>query len=184
MEIIDIKTNTRKFKGDEVLDELIYNIRVDQIHLDETNSKSKKPGQGYSSITLCYDERKAKPAMRIIKEASKQGRAPEVYIQEDGDQSNFVVVFRVQPISARLIRGLMPRNDQVRYGKQITNQTSLILAAGGTSSRHQLRAFQKAYQNVKSFSLNVAILLDQGRKQLWGTRLTVLFQGAPAGWGR
>ena len=142
-----------------------------------------KPAPGVPAITLCYGPDTIKPARRIARETEKQGRAPEVYVQNHGENSDLVVVFRVRPISPRLLRALMLKRDRVNYRKKVTEQTTLVLVAGGTFPKDKMEPFLELYEQAKSFALNVALRLDHVPKQLWGTRVTALIEGAPPGWG-
>jgi hypothetical protein len=183
MDAVRIHLQNHTYHDDATLDELVYNVSVDQIHLDQQPDSTIGSTPNVPAITLCYDPDTVKLARRIIREIEKQGRAPEVYVQNHGDSSDLVVVFRVRPISARFLRGLMPKGDRVQYQKKMTKQTSLVLVAGGTVPKDKMEPFLGLYEQAKSFALNVTICFDHVPKQLWGTRLTALIEGAPPGWG-
>ena len=183
MDATRIKLKNHIQHDDATLDELVYDVAVDQIHLDQPSDASPDAVPDVPAITLCYGPDTIKPARRIVRETEKQERAPEVYVQDHGDDSNLIVVFRVQPISARLLRVLMPKSDRVQYQKKLTEQTTLVLIAGGTVPKDTMEPFLGLYEQAKSFALNVALRVDHMRKRLWGTRLTVLSEGVPPGWG-
>jgi hypothetical protein len=183
MDAVRIHLQNHTYHDDATLDELVYNVTVDQIHLDQQSDSTPGAVPHVPAITLCYGPDTIKPARRIVQETARQGRAPEVYVQNHGDSSDLVVVFRVRPISARFLRGLMPKGDRVQYQKKMTKQTSLVLVAGGTVPKDKMEPFLGLYEQAKSFVLNVALRFDSVSKQLWGTRLTALIEGAPSGWG-